>query len=345
MTDLFSREEIKRSIESLIECVKNQDFFYSRDLQIILDFFLGKQDVDKYCQVTILSWEIRFKSLLDNGKNSKEDNEIIFSIMYRFLREVMLNGMVDDREGSALSEILLKYNPVPQGAEFSKRTVDSLNYSNNEFPIVIYAKQTRKIAHLVYEQDVLDKKIEKRIKRYDDESVRLSSLEEKISGLKSEYNFVALSHAFSSMETIKKGERKVLVVCMVLVQFFMLSIPAFVFCKFSTSLETDDFGKMLLHFSPIVTIELMLIYLFRVFLQQFNNVKTVLLQIELRRNICQFIEGYADYAKELKEKNPVSLEKFEALVFSGLISNQNQLPSSFDGVEQLAKLASAIRGK
>lgn len=345
MIELFAKEEVRMSLGRLLALAQKQHFDHSQDLSAILNFFLGKPDVDNFCQTTISHLGDRVINWVESGIKTKEGNERIFCIMYRFLREVMIRGGNDDREGAPLSSILSKYNPTSKDVNFSSDLIDELNYSNNEFPIVIYAEQARKIELYVDRQNELDKNFKARIEKYDQEDIRLSALENLASKLKSEFNFVALSHGFLAMEEEKKKERNRLVIFMTIIQALILGIPTLVFFNFDGGKGLGDFWRILFHSIPIVTIELMLLYIFRVILHQFNNVKTILLQIELRRNICQFIEGYADYAKELKEKNPISLEKFETLIFSGLISNQNQLPSSFDGIEQLAKLANAMRGK
>jgi hypothetical protein len=60
--------------------------------------------------------------------------------------------------------------------------------------------------------------------------------------------------------------------------------------------------------------------------------------------LCQFIQNYAEYSKEIKTKDKSALEKFENLIFSGIVSDEQNLPSTFDGIEQLSKLADAIKG-
>ncbi|HDR1868661.1 TPA: hypothetical protein SIC62_000746 [Pasteurella multocida] len=67
------------------------------------------------------------------------------------------------------------------------------------------------------------------------------------------------------------------------------------------------------------------------------------MQLELRKTLCQFIQSYADYAKEIKEKDRSSLEKFENLIFSSILSDSEKVPSTFDGLEQLANLIKNIK--
>jgi hypothetical protein len=62
-------------------------------------------------------------------------------------------------------------------------------------------------------------------------------------------------------------------------------------------------------------------------------------------SLCRFIQSYADYSIDIKEKNSEALSKFEAIIFSGLVGSEDKLPSTFDGIEQLTAFAKSITGK
>lgn len=102
-------------------------------------------------------------------------------------------------------------------------------------------------------------------------------------------------------------------------------------------------NELLFSLPPLITIEVLLIYFFRVVLVHFQSIKTQLLQLELRKSLCQFIESDSTFSADIKARDPSALEKFENLVFSGLISSEENLPSTFDGIEQLAKLFKGIK--
>jgi branched-chain amino acid transport system substrate-binding protein len=57
------------------------------------------------------------------------------------------------------------------------------------------------------------------------------------------------------------------------------------------------------------------------------------------------VKDFAPYAQKIKAQSSTSLEKFESVIFSGLMASEETLPSTFDGTEQLTKLFDAIRGK
>ena len=93
---------------------------------------------------------------------------------------------------------------------------------------------------------------------------------------------------------------------------------------------------------PIVAVEILLLYFFRIALTHFNSTKAQLLQLEIRMALCGFIDDYMKFAKENKGQD---LSKFEAMVFSSIAPDEEKIPSTFDGVEQLANLIKSIKGK
>jgi hypothetical protein len=94
---------------------------------------------------------------------------------------------------------------------------------------------------------------------------------------------------------------------------------------------------------PVFSITFILIYYFRVALQNHNSIKAQLSQIELRKTLCQFIQSYSDYSTKIKKEDPESLSKFESIIFSSIITNGDNIPSTFDGLEQVVKLISDLK--
>jgi transcriptional regulator of heat shock response len=88
---------------------------------------------------------------------------------------------------------------------------------------------------------------------------------------------------------------------------------------------------------------MLLIYFFKVLLAQYKSVKAEIIQIQLRQTLCQFIQSYAEYAKEIKSKDASALEKFENVIFSGITPSSDKIPSTFDGMDQITKLLKEIK--
>jgi hypothetical protein len=60
--------------------------------------------------------------------------------------------------------------------------------------------------------------------------------------------------------------------------------------------------------------------------------------------LCEFIQSYADYSANIKKQDSSALEKFENLIFSGVVSEPEKLPSTYDGLDQLADFIKSIKG-
>lgn len=187
------------------------------------------------------------------------------------------------------------------------------------------------------------------------ESIKtLHSLKEYIENQKSSFYQVLLTKGFHNFASDTKKEMKNTLILLITIAFLMLGlmVASLLYTKgffgdfqSSKSISINDY----FWFIPVISIEILLIYFFRITLHQYNSAKTQLLQLNLRKHVCAYIEGYAKFSidtnKESKSKgldNP--LEKFESLIFSGLIQESKDLPSTFDGIDALSKAFKNIKG-
>lgn len=104
-----------------------------------------------------------------------------------------------------------------------------------------------------------------------------------------------------------------------------------------------DIIEILIVTIPVASIVIILIYYFRISLHDCNSLKSQILQIELRKTLCRFVQSYADSSEEMKKKSSESLAKFENLIFAPIVPSDEKLPSTYDGVEQLAELIKAVK--
>ncbi|SEH05644.1 Uncharacterised protein [Candidatus Venteria ishoeyi] len=93
----------------------------------------------------------------------------------------------------------------------------------------------------------------------------------------------------------------------------------------------------------LIPIELILIYFFRIILLNYRTVKAQIMQLELRKTLCQFIQDYTKYSEKIKKRDSTSLDKFESLIFSSVLSDPEKLPSTFDGLEQISNFIKKIK--
>ncbi|WP_421227112.1 hypothetical protein [Aeromonas jandaei] len=112
----------------------------------------------------------------------------------------------------------------------------------------------------------------------------------------------------------------------------------------SSKKDEGNISNKLFDLLPIISFAAILLYFFRVLLFNYKSVCAQVLQIELRMTLCRFIQHYSEHAAEIKKNSGVTLDRFESVIFSGLVNNDSDLPATFDGVEQLASLFKTMKG-
>ncbi|NNG42771.1 hypothetical protein HJP15_07540 [Pseudoalteromonas sp. NEC-BIFX-2020_002] len=193
----------------------------------------------------------------------------------------------------------------------------------------------------------VDKKISDFQTELEEKETIVTSLKETLDKHETAFNFVGLYDGFNKLLKTKILESRILLGSLVTMGIIMI-VP--LLCTIfgwlpENILKDEEAISHLLKLVPFISLEVLLIYFFRVILQSYKSVKAQILQIELRQTLCQFIQNYADYSKDIKKDDPAVLEKFENLIFSGIISDAENLPSTFDGMDQIGKLFSTLKGK
>ncbi|ATZ94405.1 hypothetical protein [Dickeya fangzhongdai] len=172
----------------------------------------------------------------------------------------------------------------------------------------------------------------------------INALDDKVSRLRTEYNFVGLSSGFNKIKEKKEEElRKVEVYYQNLFGcIFIAPVIVFILHFIKSDFYPTDYSALFLFF-PLLTVELALIYFFRLSYLEAKSIRTQLVQIELRLSLCAFIEGYVDYRKKVEMKEPDLFKLFDSMIFSPIQVNENNIPSMFDGVEAIANLVDKVK--
>jgi len=234
--------------------------------------------------------------------------------------------------------------------EMSANIKDQIIYASYFMPASI-AKELINDADFVSFQKFESKKAEAGAlkKQWDEElsskEAAVNSLKEKLETYKDGFNFVGLSQGFSELKKSKSKEAVWLFGSSIGMGMLILAVPILDVClwlKGSVRFEKLGFDYLAV-LIPLVSIELVLLYFFRIILQNYKSVKTQIMQIELRNTLCQFIQSYAEYASKIKKTDSASLEKFENLIFSGILSDSDKMPSTFDGLEQIGSFIKSMK--
>lgn len=306
---------------------------------------------DQHCTVNIEWIGQRFIEQLAEFSQAKYEKKpesliYIFSFAYRFLCEL------DFSQPEDLSfELRGVKNFVEENLEkFGDTDRQQLIYANYVMPANIAKKlihspalaEFKAFTETVKSASELKSQWEKEIK---EKSEEIEAMKNGLSRINTTYNFVGLVNGFESLALTKRGERcRSFMSLLVLGALMVVPVAAQLWFT-ANHIDTIESHRNTLMYAlpPLIALEVILLYLFRVVLVNFRGVTTQLLQINLRISLCQFIQSYSEYSVKIKKQDASALEKFENLIFSGLTSDSEALPSTFDGVEQIAKLVNSIR--
>lgn len=172
---------------------------------------------------------------------------------------------------------------------------------------------------------------------------RVQKLNDAILRQESDFNFVGLYDGFFRLGELKRIEmrwaKKILIGISILMPIPLILEMAYMLFSKDTHLVTAQLYKLI----PVASITLIFIYYFKVAINNYNSIKAQQVQIELRKSLCCFIQSYAEYAKEIKGENDYLLRKFEDIIFSNIMASEEKMPSTFDGINQIASLINSLK--
>lgn len=183
------------------------------------------------------------------------------------------------------------------------------------------------------------------------EANKIEKLFEKMNNLwvdvKRHYHTAVLVEGFSQMRDDKVKEKKDVECSNFLLGGLMIALPVFQIFIF-IFLGDTDFAKGYVDriayiAPPLIAMELVIFYFFRISLSNYKSINAQILQIDLRIALSQFFKGYQDYNKNLDNKERSGLEKFESMIFSGIAPNDAGIPTTFDGMGEIAKIIEAVK--
>ncbi|MDT8447497.1 MAG: hypothetical protein RRB13_11460 [bacterium] len=182
-------------------------------------------------------------------------------------------------------------------------------------------------------------------------------LHERIHQDARQLNFVRLSGGFLGLRGIKGGELKYRFLLMFALGIAMFAVPAvawylnyrfidqFFTALLATGMIPDAnplFWERIAAGVPFVVVEVLLVFVFRVLLGQYQSIQTQILQLDVRVSLLQFIEDYMKLKKEGGETEREALGKLENLLFAPIISEGKGLPNTYDGLPELVKQISGL---
>lgn len=173
--------------------------------------------------------------------------------------------------------------------------------------------------------------------------LRVEELEKRLRTGEQDLNFALLNKGFSSLKEAKVVEKKQSLKGMWGLGIVLIAAPILKLFNFFSAEVSEQ--VLIASMVALVGFELLLIYFFRIFLNNFRSLSQQILQIDLRMTLCSFIESYSDFAVKTREGDKDVLSKFEQIIFSEVSFGDAALPSAFDGIEHVSSVFGKVRAK
>lgn len=352
----FSNENIKNAISSYIKIIMRHEFegeFIEKCAGIVVrvlnSMAKDSDEWDRNTQFNILHISEQLAAMLnkrDENVTDKDNVGFVFILTFRFLSEYQLYQ--ENETASLYNE--MRWFAKENISEFSKVQSSQINYalydmsssilqflmSSQDFGTMrdfLKAKEVAQQYKDMWDQELKEKKEE------------VEKLKNALEEYKTGFNFVSLYDGFKELGQRKKSEMRWSRAFMLLIGATIPVVMAFSLYHFINKTYAFASINELVIFVPASAITLVMLYYFRVSLANYNSTRAQLMQIELRMSLCQFIQGYSKYSSEISKENENLLGKFEDVIFSNIMTSEDKIPSTFDGLEQLATLIKAVKIK
>jgi len=340
--------KFKHKVDGL---VPTDDFEKQRNslIRLVVNSMESKPEQwDNLCQINIEWIGDQFISRLSNEEKelSKERLDDICSMSFRFLFELYLS-MKNDLAMEFEAARRFVFNNVDL---FESNAKEQIEYAIRDMPINIFKSiANSESIESIKDFNAVSAKAEKLKEEWENDlsarESRVDKLKNSLSEYENGFNFVGLYQGFDDLAKEKSAERdSVLFWLKVLSVIIVLPVLAELIIIY---LNIDDITAikdgLIVSIFPTLSLAAIAIYYFRVLLFNYKSVKSQLLQIDLRKTLCRFIQHYSEYSSEIKKQDSESLAKFENIIFSGIVTEDGSLPSTYDGIEQIGKLIKSAR--
>lgn len=310
---------------------------------------------ERGCLFNIETIGRNFRELLEKIDTSDSDQvELLAAYLFRFIQEYEITSPQE------LSNELIHSLSFIRRMNLKNHAGFEMEYGQHSMLIGVLKK------YLHHEEIVSIKSLPSTIER----AIRLDSeikktleegqkkvkhLESALDKIKVSSDFVELVSGFSSMRSRKAIEKHFNFFCLLLLASFLTFPAAYKVYAYYAEIKTPEID--LYTAISIAALELVFVFFFRVALHNFRGIKAQILQLDLRIALLQFIQSYvkfSDGAKRQAASAPAvdeklakgsTLERFEQVIFSGLVSGEDNLPSTFDGLDGLAKIIAKVKSK
>ena len=312
-------------LENTTTCISDNDKYYS-----LIYFYDTYSQINDILQPSSIKQLIYILACMLAEKKFKT-NDIASTQLLETAKSKSFNYSI--AKGSKIENFIFSLAPIEQNfINFQIQNIilkgmleELQNKVNN--PRILYNRMYDELAAKKNE-------IQNTLNEY---QTKADNLADFIAKQHSKLNFVGLGSAFKTITKEKNTDKNNIEKYLKYYFGALLVIPIIVACALYFQEKPNYYFCI-----PATTIELIVLYAFRLFYQQYLFVKSELQQVNLRHSLCAFIESYMEFKKDNKD-NTVDL--FEQLIFSNIISDEKKVPATVDGLDGIAKIIETLKGK
>lgn len=300
--------------------------------------------LDEYVELNISQLGVEFCSYLDDFlEGSDETRDYLFVVCYRMTTELSIS-----RPDGVFMNL---GNAYTRSHIYAENLGSDLRAQVRNIPHQMVVAVARRYIHhpsmaklpelpaRIAQAEQVYGEFEKSL---DEREKRVEALQRILESYEDAFNFVGLYDGFRGLRKQKNFDS---FMNLALLWAIALGIAALPLSKVISEIMGRTSDLSLGGYLTFLGLELILIFFFRVCLHNYKSVKAQLLQIDLRMTLCQFVQSYATYAKEIRSGDKDLLLQFEKVVFSGIVTSEDAIPSTFDGLEKIAELIKALKAK
>jgi len=334
-------DEYKRNIQSSNGQLSLYRDIKIKNLAIIINDMLNYGDNwNLYCQDSIKKIGNKFATELDKCENFglEENIDFKYAMAFEFLMEYHMKSSENLHQEleTARTFVIEEFDSFNERAKINIRSV-IFGHPVNVVRDLLNKKNLKIIQEYINKLTTHEEREKKWAIELQEKENIVNRLKNNLDKYEQAFNFVGLFQGFDELSTRKENERKILLKWMLVLAFlslFPLIIEIiFVFNNFE---KFEEVKKLLIMiFFPTISFIVIIMYYFKIILTNYKSIKSQLVQIELRKTLCRFIQHYGDYASKMRVKDDTSLAKFENIIFSHIVANEEKIPSPYDGLEQI----------
>lgn len=343
--------KLANALIGLSPIIANEEF-----IKLLNDKLVTCRDSEFAGLKIVRAWDGGFKNFTDEDHIIRMHRLALFLAIY--LREISFRGnfyLNQRNDFYTLNKLVGDYREeLSEGSAWCFDLYDDMPclimreefHSDHAIAISRILKSTdiSKVEEFIQTRDESISKIDTWNNEFESKKSTVETLKNKLDTYQTAFNFVGLYQGFSQLKEKKDDELFWLNFQYYILVFLMITIPVTEFCwLFNNFNEEFKTAKLVVLALPSITLLIVLFWLFRILLQNIKSIQSQIMQLELRMTLCQFIQSYAEKSKELKEQNKEGFEKFESLIFSSIVSSDDKIPSTFDGMEQLSSLLKSFK--